>query len=125
MDYVEIGLPSLLLILAFTLKLFVERSTTAPVFVQSLLELPVDIIFLAMSFITAYILGASDKAAQGLFVFICYVVASVLLVALSRKSITFFENNELVKVGFISFFNFLLSLSCIIYSITLLKEITK
>ncbi len=29
--YVEVGLPSLLLILAFSLKLFVVRTTTAPV----------------------------------------------------------------------------------------------
>ncbi|ENJ8203598.1 hypothetical protein V4V60_003921 [Vibrio mimicus] len=124
MGYVEVGLPSLLLILAFALKLFVERTTTAPVFVQALLELPVDIIFLAMSFVTAFILGATGKAAEGLFTFICYVVAAILLVALSRKSITFFESDDLWKVGGLSFVNYGIALSCVVYSISLLKEIT-
>lgn len=114
----------LLLVLAFTLKLFVERSTTAPVLVQSLLELPVDIIFLAMSFVTAFILGATGKAAEGLLTFIVYVVVAILLVALSRKSITNFEKDSYYKAGFLSFLNYAMALSCVIYSISLLKEIS-
>jgi hypothetical protein len=123
MSYVDIGMPVLLLVLAFMLKLLVDRSTTAPVFIESLLELPVDITFLAMSFIVAFTLGSSGKADEGMFTFLVYVVSAIAIVFIWRRSISLFENDKLFWSGSLGVLNYSISITGVVYALNLLKEI--
>ena len=45
MDYIEIWLPIFILALAFFYKLSIDRDVNVPNLIQSICELPVDIIF--------------------------------------------------------------------------------
>jgi hypothetical protein len=47
-------LPIILLLLAFLLKLLIDQTANLPLFVRAIAELPVDVAFLAISFVAAY-----------------------------------------------------------------------
>lgn len=123
MDSLEIALPSTLLVLAFLLKLLIDRASTAPVFIQSLLELPVDIAFLAMSFVIAYTINAGDKADEGLLYFLIYIVASIIIVFFWRRSNSLFESDNFILTGMLTSINYLVSVSGIYIAVNLVKEI--
>jgi hypothetical protein len=53
--HLDVFLPIALVVIAFLLKLFMDRSVNAPLAVKSLYELPVDMLFLTLSFIVAFI----------------------------------------------------------------------
>jgi len=121
MEGLEIGLPLALLVLAFLLKLLIDRASTAPIFISSLLELPVDISFLAMSFIVAFAIRAGAEAGQGLLIFIGYVVASIVLVFLWRRSNLFFEQNKFGWCATLSGINYVVSCIGVYVAIQLVK----
>jgi hypothetical protein len=43
-DHIDIALPFVLILIAFLLKLFMDRNATLPLVIRSLFELPVDIV---------------------------------------------------------------------------------
>jgi len=106
MTALEIALPASLMVLAFLLKLFIDRSTTAPVLIKSLYELPVDMAFLAMSLIVAFTIGSKDNPSKGLLYFILYTVGAIFVVFLWRRSIKYFEENKNTISGFLAALNY-------------------
>lgn len=125
MEFLEIALPVTLLFLAFLLKLLIDRATTAPVFIQSLFELPVDIAFLAMSFVIAFTINAGDKAAEGLFYFVVYVVCSIIIVFLWRRSTLLFESNSYFWAGSLASINYAISVVGIYLAIGMVKGVAQ
>ena len=61
MSALEIWLPGCILVLAFVLKLFVDRVAGVPDFIAALIELPVDIAFLAISLVAAFTISPSTS----------------------------------------------------------------
>lgn len=123
MNSLEISLPVVLLVLAFLLKLLIDRASTAPIFIQSLMELPVDIAFLAMSFVIAYTINAGEKAGEGLLLFLIYVISSIVIVFFWRRSNSFFESDSYIWVGCLTSVNYLASISGVYIAVNLVKEI--
>lgn len=94
MDYIEIGLPIFILALAFFYKLSVDRAVNVPNLVQSICELPVDIIFLSISFMAAYTISEPKGLVKGLSFCLIFVLLAFIIVILWRKSLKLFENRS-------------------------------
>lgn len=119
----DISLPVVLLALAFLLKLLIDRASTAPVFIQSLMELPVDIAFLAMSFVIAYTIKAGDKFGDGLLLFLIYIITTIIIVFFWRRSNLYFESDNYFLVGCLSSVNYIASISGVYIALNLIKGI--
>jgi hypothetical protein len=92
----HILLPIILVVLAFLLKLLVDRSATAPAIVQSTYELPVSIVFLALSFATAFTITGSANIAKGMTNCYILLIVAILAVVMWRRSLLLFEHNHRV-----------------------------
>lgn len=110
----------LLLGLSFLLKLFVDRRTDIPIFINAILELPVDINFVGLSFTIAYIIKDINNVGNGLLTFFCYLLVSILTVFLWRKSGWCFETNKYWWTVFLAAINFLLSIILLLKSLELI-----
>lgn len=82
----SIILPVALLVLSFMVKMSIEREVDLPKALQSIIELPTDIMFLSSSLIIAYILSNSQDIGDGLLWFVGCVVLSIVVVLLWRKA---------------------------------------
>ncbi len=103
MNPLEIALPGSILVLAFVLKLFVDRTATVPDLIAALFELPIDVAFLAIALVAAFTISEPSRAAEGLISFIIYVVGAVLVVFLGRRSHSlFFADRHWPMVGLTS-----------------------
>ncbi|WP_347923673.1 hypothetical protein [Pontimicrobium sp. SW4] len=94
MEHLEIILPLTLLVLAFGLKLSIDRNIEVPNIIQALCELPVDVIFLSISFLIAFTISKPADPSEGLFLTIAFIVVSVLVVILWRKSLKLYERKN-------------------------------
>ncbi len=92
MDKIQVLLPIALVVIAFILKVFMDRSATAPLIVRSLYELPVDILFLSLSFATASIIASQNLAGDGLLYLFLLFIATLVVVVAWRRSISLFES---------------------------------
>jgi len=94
MQNLEVILPFVLLILGFLLKLLVGRSWDTPRTIQSVCELPVDIIFLALSFTVAFTISKTQNQAIGLLYCLLGIIFSILIVFLWKVSLDMFNRNK-------------------------------
>ncbi len=94
MEHLEIILPLTLLVLAFVLKLAIDRNIEVPNLIQAICELPVDMIFLSISFLIAFTISEPKDPSAGLFYTIAFIVLAVVVVILWRKSLKLFENKS-------------------------------
>lgn len=90
MNSLEIMMPTMVLALSFALKLFIDRTATLPDAISSALELPVDIAFLATSLIVGFTLSSAGDPKLGMAWFGFYLLGTVFIVVLWRRSITLF-----------------------------------
>ncbi|XMB86340.1 hypothetical protein RJG79_00655 [Mycoplasmatota bacterium WC44] len=105
-------LPVVLLVLTFLMKLSINRNWKLPQFILSLLELPVDIMFLSSSLLISYYILLAEKNAslvvtdnsksmidlrifndinKGLLFFLISLCISFIVVIIWRKSEEIFE----------------------------------
>ncbi|MDN5217273.1 hypothetical protein QQ020_34690 [Fulvivirgaceae bacterium BMA12] len=94
MKHLEIILPLTILVLAFVLKLAIDRNVEVPNLIQAMCELPVDIIFLSISFLIAFTISKPKDPSEGLFYTIAFIVLAVVIVILWRKSLKLFETKN-------------------------------
>lgn len=119
-DHLDIFLPLLLLGLPFLLKIMVDRKVEAPNVIRAMCELPIDMILLAISFLIAIVISHERNRNEGLLFIFGFFILSMVVVFMARRSITFFEKGKFVSSGVIFFFNFLITLTCLIGAISLL-----
>jgi len=117
---IEIIMPVVVLGLSFMLKLFIDRSTTAPDAIVSTLELPVDITFLSISLIVAYTIAPSGDSKAGLAWFAFYMFAAIFIVFLWRRSIKSFDAGSRKPVIFLAGANYFLAITALVNSINLI-----
>ena len=92
--HLNIFLPIALVIMAFLLKLFMDQSATIPLFIRSLYEVPVNVVFLALSFTTAFTISAVQNTSSGMFhIYFLFIVALINVVCW-RRSVTLFESSH-------------------------------
>jgi len=90
MDHLNIILPLTLLLIGFLLKLFIGKNIETPSLIQAICELPVDIMFLALSFGIAFTISNSVNQASGLFYCFAGIAVAILVVVLWRISINLY-----------------------------------
>ena len=117
---VQYVLPVILLCLAFLLKLLIDRSATIPLFLQSVLELPVDIAFLAISFLVAYIITETGNRENGLLCFLVFLTATVIIIFFWRRAISCYDNNKFISSTILGTASYAISIFGLTYSIGLL-----
>jgi hypothetical protein len=86
MSALEIVLPIVILVLSFLMKLFVDRSPDLPSLIETTYELPIDIIFLAITFAAAFAITNSAQSGRGLFHFSIYIGLAIIIIVMSRRS---------------------------------------
>lgn len=86
MEHLDLILPSILVLIAFLLKLVVDRNVEIPNTIQALIELPVDIIFLALTFSVAYTLAAKENQVDGLFYGFVGFAFAIVIVLMWKKT---------------------------------------
>lgn len=121
MQHIQLILPSLLLLTGFLLKLLIGRQFDWPVTIQSVCELPVDIIFLALSFIVAFTIAKVDNQLLGLLYFFIGIPITIVIVSLWRVSVNKFLKGSKLWILML-FINLLITGFAIIKSVTLIVE---
>jgi hypothetical protein len=112
----NIVLPIILLVLLFLLKSFIKQDTSVTQFVNALIELPSDIVFLGLSFLSATMIkkGVLDVLILFLFGGIILEIITIMLWRISIKKVG--VNNKLAV--FISALNYCFSVLWLMFSIS-------
>lgn len=92
---IDIILPCAIIGLAFVLKLTVDRSTTTPDLITSILELPVDIMFLAISLMVGLVIAPTDSENHFAIYLLVLIILAVLVVLFWRKAAKLYEANAI------------------------------
>ena len=121
MSILEILLPGIILCIAFGMKLFVDRSPDVPMMIETTYELPMDMVFLALTFAAAFSISNPAEAGRGLAHFASYVVAAIVCVALSRRSIRVFDQDKRFASAVVFVANFLIAMSTLVISVELVS----
>lgn len=119
MEHLEIILPITILVLAFILKLAIDRNVEVPHIIQALCELPVDMIFLSISFLIAFTISKPKDQSEGLFLTLAFIVMAVIVVILWRKSLKTFEDKKRIWIVLFCI-NMLISVFAIFESVEVL-----
>jgi len=120
MKHLELILPIALLFLSFLLKLMIDRSVKAPIAIKAICELPVDMIFLSISFLIAFIISGGENRNDGLVYWTIYLILSIGIVFLWRRSISVYEKGNNKSWLVLLSVNLFVTLICLVVSITLL-----
>jgi len=117
-QHLHIILPSILLILSFSFKLLTDRRIKTADFITALCELPVDMMFLSISFIIAFTISSSKT---GLIYWALYIFFAFWVVFFWRRSVRAYEAAPDRK-GWLPWFaaSFLIAILCLTFSISLL-----
>ena len=117
----DVILPGIILAMAFLMKLFVDRSPDLPIFIEATYALPVDIVFLSMTFAAASCISKPTQAGTGLEHFAVYVLLAVLSIFLYRRSNTLFDSDEYFTSACLSLLNFPIAFASLIDSVKLVS----
>ncbi len=109
-DNLNIILPIAILILAFLLKLFIDRNVEIPLIIRSIYELPVDIIFLSISFIAAFTISTGIEKNEGLFYCFVYLIVAIINVIIWRRTIKLFERGKTFWSIILTLVNFFITI---------------
>ena len=90
----EIAMPTLLLFVAFTLKVFVNRKATGDVYVSCLLELPMDVIFLSLGYTISMMLVDVTRLQLGLIMFVIQIMLAIFTFAFCRSSLEAYKSKS-------------------------------
>jgi len=92
----EIAMAISLLFIAFFLKLCVNRKVTKNVFITSVLELPMDVIFLSLGFTVSMMIVDVDPSRfrLGLFMFMIQLISAVIVIIFCRSSLKAYKDKE-------------------------------
>ncbi len=124
-QHLNVILPIALVVMAFLLKLFMDRSATVPLIIRSLYEVPVDIAFLSLSFTSAYIIASSTNVHTGMCHLFIYFIVTLVVVVLWRRSIMLFDRKYRAWSAVLFVFNGSISGYILYNTINLIvKEVT-
>jgi hypothetical protein len=96
MKQYEIILPIAILVLAFLLKLFIDREVKVPILIRAIYELPINIVFLALSFLIGYTITSTDIIIKNecLLFSIVITMLAIFNVVLWRRSLSLYERGN-------------------------------
>jgi hypothetical protein len=106
MNYIELILPIAILILSFILKLSIDRNVNVPILLKAIYELPVDIVFLALSFLAGHTISVNTSKNDGLLYCFVITIIAIVNVILWSKSNKLFEKNYIGWSIFLTAINY-------------------
>lgn len=122
-NHLEIVLPIAVLLLSFLLKLFIDRTVEIPLFIRSIYELPVDIMFLTISFLVAYTISATEvQKNSGLFFCFIFLIVSIANVIIWRRAVKLFEIEKYFWSISLTVVNFAGTIYCLNIAISFLSK---
>lgn len=110
-------LPSAVIFFKFVIKTFVDHRPNVSDLIAGVLALPVDIVFLGSSFITAVIILDSQNAKLGLGIFAISIIIAVISVILWKRSVYCFEKNKIIGTFSLFLINITVSVLLTIYGV--------
>src|SRR5690348_2591261 len=81
-NHLQVTLPATLIVVAFLLKLFVDRLASVADVISAVLELPVDVAFLATTLVAGFAIARPSDAGLGVSLFTMYIAAAIVVVVL-------------------------------------------
>lgn len=99
MQHLEWVLPSLLLLIAFGYKVVIDTRFGLADCIERLLEMPIEIIFLAGSFLIAFILKDAENQLFGFYALLVGILASLFVYVVSNRAKEAFLSDEYVRCG--------------------------
>lgn len=117
-NVMPIAMPIIVLLLSFSLKLFIDRTTTVNDAITSSLELPVDIAFLSLSLIIGFTISPNGDSQLGLLWFCTFLIATIFIVVFWKKSINSYTTGG--KFFIFGSVNYVISITGLVLSIKLL-----
>ncbi len=122
-QHLNIILPIALVFMAFMLKLFMDQSATIPLVIRSLYELPVNIVFLALSFTTAFTISAIQNTNLGMLHLYIFLIIALINVICWRRSVILFEKPYIYWSAFLFIANGAISCFTLYKAIILLAPV--
>ncbi len=121
MSALEIFLPAIVLLLSFLMKLFVDRTATIPLAIETTYDLPIDIVFLGLTFCAAFAITNPDHIGPGLVHFSIYICIAVVSIVLSRRSNKLFDESQIGASVIAFLLNFTIAAIALVESIELVS----
>lgn len=119
MKLIEIVMPLILISLAFSFKLFIDRTVTTPNAIEAILDLPADIAFFSLSILVSFTITQEDHRDQGFMLFAAFVVLSAVVIFLWRRSLSEFAAGKRLVPAVAGVVNYIITFSMAIYAIGL------
>jgi hypothetical protein len=98
-SHLDVCLPLILILMAFLLKLSMDRGVTFPLFICSLFELPVDVLFVALTFLTGYTISDIKHRDIGLVSLFATLFFTYLAIILWRRSLNNFDGTNYFRAA--------------------------
>lgn len=119
MKAIELVMPLILIGFAFLLKLFIDRTVTVPDTITSILDLPADIAFFSLSIIVSFTIAKPENRDSGLMYFAAFIVLSLLVVFLWRRSLSTFSAGHRLVPAVAGVLNYAITLLMAVYAVNL------
>lgn len=98
-QYGVIIIPIVSLFIAYTLKYFLGKEATKDTFVYFLLEFPVDLFFIGISFITSLFFLSNNLVIFGLIILLISIVGVAITCLLRQKAIKLYEKEKVASIS--------------------------
>ncbi|MCU0093823.1 hypothetical protein N8H72_27890 [Pseudomonas koreensis] len=123
MKFIELAMPVILIGLAFLLKLLIDRTVTIPDTISSILDLPADIAFFSLSVIFSFTIAKPENRDDGLVYFVGFIVISLLVIFLWRRSLSTFSAGRKLIPAFADLVNYTITLFMATHAINLMRAV--
>jgi len=108
-------LPLILLGLQLSLKFFIDRRATAYNFFTAILEVPVSILFISLSLLSAFIIAGKGDLQMGFIYVLLILVVLTFCIFFWRRSVEHFERENFGYSTCLGILNLILSLPILLY----------
>ncbi|CAG0994010.1 hypothetical protein METP3_02829 [Methanosarcinales archaeon] len=111
-------MPLILLVLQFILKLLICEKPNGITLRNSFMQIPIDLGFLSLSFVSALIIIKPDSVR--IIIFTIYIIFFILIMAFWKLSPSNITRKDLIITSIFTTINYFLSIVMIIYGINLM-----
>jgi len=95
------------LVLAYLMKLTVDRKVDKVMLIKSLLEFPVNLFFVGLSFLVAFsIIEGGGSQVKEVYILLIYLIITPISILTWRRSEDEFEKENLINCGLLFVLNF-------------------
>ena len=112
----------IILIIAYGLRLFIDQVADKQLTIEATYQFPVDLVFAALTFAAAFVVGKSHSNTVGGIYFAVYIVVAMVSVVLYRRSRKQFDADKFRLSITLFLLNMLIALTTFVSSVRLVAE---